>query len=126
MSAKSGEDHEKIKDILVALEEFNVLSKWLQDKTGKLNGRIFPVNLYNVRVIFDDIITRFPSMAKHLKQDAGIVHRPAFEMGIAKLQGNTLHSKLTASEKRPYLFSFPMLLLLLLLIRTVTKKLVSL
>jgi len=97
-------DHEAIVTLTAQLEEFQIISKWLQSVDGsiKINGEntIIPVNHFNIRNSFDSLITRYPCMERHLAKNASIVHSPDFENAIAKVQGNMPFSKLTLAEKR--------------------------
>ena len=97
-------EHNDITDLCKKLEEFQVISKWLQSTDGsiKVNGqpRIIPVNHFNIRTSFDSLISRYPSMERHLAKNAAIVHCPDFENAVAKVQAGLPFNRYTTAEKK--------------------------
>jgi hypothetical protein len=57
------------------------------------------LDLFATRVQFDELITMFPNMKRHLSDDSTIIHNPVFERAIVKLQGGC-EKDLTATGKR--------------------------
>ena len=101
-------DHEAIINVSKKLEEFQIISKWLQSESGSItiNGEVIQisVNHFNIRSSFDSLIARFPCMERHLSKNADIVHSPDFENAVTKLQGKINFSRFTSSEKRAITF----------------------
>ena len=57
------------------------------------------LDLFATRVQFNELITMFPNMKRHLSDDSTIIHNPVFERAIVKLQGGC-EKDLTTTEKR--------------------------
>lgn len=72
----SGRDLASLKSIQQDLAEFNKITLKLQDST---------ITMLDVRMIFDEIISSYPSMRHHLAEDAQIVKVPLFESAICKV-----------------------------------------
>ena len=72
----SGRDLASLKSIQQDLAEFNKITLKLQDST---------ITMLDVRMIFDEIISSYPSMRHQLAEDAQIVKVPLFESAICKV-----------------------------------------
>ena len=57
------------------------------------------MNMLETRVMFDDLIKKYPIMGKHLDAKAKIVNNPSFECAIIKLQKGQ-DATLTSLERR--------------------------
>ena len=97
-------EHEEIVTLTEQLEEFQVISKWLQSSDGaiKVNreDKIIPVNHFNIRSSFDSLIARYPCMNRRLGKNASIVHSPDFENALSKMQGSLPYNRLSPAEKK--------------------------
>jgi len=65
-----------LKTIQNQLGDFNLITLKLQDPS---------ISLLDVRLIFDEVISCYPSMEFHLAKDARIVKHPSFESAICKV-----------------------------------------
>ena len=96
-------EHEEIVTLTEQLEEFQVISKWLQSSDGaiKVNreDKIIPVNHFNIRSSFDSLIARYPCMNRRLGKNASIVHSPDFENALSKMQRSLPYNRLSPAEK---------------------------
>lgn len=72
----SGRELAELKTIQNQLVEFNMITLKLQDPS---------ISLLEVRLIFDEVISSYPSMEFHLAEDARIVKHPSFESAICKV-----------------------------------------
>jgi len=97
-------EHEEIVTLTEQLEEFQVISKWLQSSDGaiKVNreDKIIPVNHFNIRSSFDSLIARYPCMNRRLGKNASIVHSPDFENAFSKMQGSLPYNSLSPAVKK--------------------------
>jgi hypothetical protein len=85
----SGRELAELKIVREHLCDFNLITKKLQDPS---------ISLLDVRVIFDEVISSYPSMNCYLAKDADIVINPFFESAICKLLLNQ-HSLLSCEER---------------------------
>ena len=96
-------EHEEIVTLTEQLEEFQVISKWLQSSDGAIKvdreDKIIPVNHFNIRSSFDSLIARYPCMNRHLGKNASIVHSPDFENALSKMQRSLPYNRLSPAEK---------------------------
>ena len=75
----------RVQDLFTVLKDFQSVTLELQKEN---------VTLLNVRVLFDAIISKYPSMKHYLSPDSHIVHSPCFENAIVKsLNGSELSSE---------------------------------
>ena len=58
------------------MQDFEIVTKQLQDPS---------ISLQDVQLIFDEVISLYPSMRNQLAKDADIVKHPSFESGICKV-----------------------------------------
>jgi hypothetical protein len=65
-----------LKKIQNHLVDFNLITLKLQDSS---------LSLVEVRLLFDEVITSYPSMAFHLAENASIVKHPSFESAVCKV-----------------------------------------
>ena len=65
----------RTQDLFTVLEDFQSVTLELQKED---------ITLLSVRVMFDAIIAKYPSMKNYLDSRASIVHSPDFEVGIVK------------------------------------------
>jgi hypothetical protein len=72
----SGRELADLKSIQNHLGELNMITLKLQDPS---------ISLFEVRLIFDEVISSYPSMEFHLGADARIVKHPSFESAICKV-----------------------------------------
>jgi hypothetical protein len=72
----SGRELAELKAIQNQLGDFNLITLKLQDPS---------ISLLDVRLIFDEVISCYPSMEFHLAKDARIVKHPSFESAICKV-----------------------------------------
>lgn len=73
---KLGKDLLQLQQLLKDLEEFEKITKQLQNPATTLS---------DVRAIFDATIEQYPLLNFYLEANAKIVHSPAFESGIVKV-----------------------------------------
>jgi len=67
----------ELKKLLEDMNEFEVVTKQLQNPKCSLS---------EVRIFFDTVLESYPTMKKYLSEDSQIIHCPAFEKGIVKIQ----------------------------------------
>jgi hypothetical protein len=79
-----------LRELKDQLKDFQEATLYLQKDSNE-------VDLYLVRTLFDNLIRKYPSCAKHLATDSNIVHSKHFEGGVVKLQSNR-EDDLTLSE----------------------------
>jgi hypothetical protein len=72
----SGRELAQLKTIQNQLSDFNLITLKLQDPR---------ISLLEVRLLFDEAISCYPSMEFHLAEDARIVKHPSFESAICKV-----------------------------------------
>ena len=72
----SGRDLANLKELGTQRQDFEIVTKQLQDPS---------ISLQDVRLIFDEVNSWYPSMKNQLAKDAVIVKHPAFESGICKV-----------------------------------------
>ena len=72
----SGRDLANLKELGAQMQDFEIVTKKLQDPS---------ISLQDVRLIFDEVISVYPSMKNQLAKDADIVKHPSFESGICKV-----------------------------------------
>jgi hypothetical protein len=72
----SGRELAQLKTIQNQLSDFNLITLKLQDTS---------ISLLEVRLLFDEAISCYPSMEFHLAEDARIVKHPSFESAIRKV-----------------------------------------
>jgi hypothetical protein len=65
-----------LKTIQSELDDFYLISQKLQDPS---------ISLFEVRLLFDEVISSYPSMELHLGEGASIVKNPFFESAICKV-----------------------------------------
>ena len=93
-------EHEIILQMVALLNEFEMISKWLQTENNSDPKK--RVTLYSVRKVFDKLCAKYLFARRHLSAAATIIHEPLFESAVAKLQGND--SSLTPIEKKKVSF----------------------
>lgn len=91
----SGKDYEELKQIRIQMEDFENVTRHLQDPK---------ITVLDSRLIFDEVINDYPSMAHYLAEDSQIVKNLEFITGVCKVLGNNQDS-LTDEEKN-YLAQF--------------------
>jgi hypothetical protein len=92
----SGPDMVRLGNLREDLKIFEKVTKRLQ---------FADITMLDVRLIFDEMLTIYPSMEQQLKMDAPIVKYPCFESGICKVL-NEEEVSLTVEERdslRPFL-----------------------
>ena len=93
-------EHEIILQMVALLNEFEMISKWLQTENNSDPKK--RVTLYSVRKVFDKLCAKYLFARRHLSAAATIIHEPLFESAVAKLQVND--SSLTPIEKKKVSF----------------------
>ncbi len=63
------------------------------------SGDFMKTRLSVIRCVFDDLVVKYPTMKKHLAQDASIVTSPPFERAVIKIECG-LEKSLALEEKR--------------------------
>ena len=76
----SNEDLYVIEELVGMLYHCERTSQFLQTEDPT------KVNLLSTRVAFDMLLKEVPKLSSHLDADASIVHNPAFESAVVKLQ----------------------------------------
>ena len=69
--------HRKIVQLVEKLEELDSVCVQLQAEK---------CTMADARLLFDAVLVKYPAMEGHLRVNANIVHSPAFEHGVVKLQ----------------------------------------
>ena len=77
-------EHEIIFEMVALIKEFEMISKWLQNKNNPDPKK--RVTLYTVRKVFDKLCTKYSFVRRHLSVAAEIIHEPLFGSAVAKLQ----------------------------------------
>jgi hypothetical protein len=72
----SGLEFQKLQKVMSELKDLESVTLSLQDPK---------MTLSDVRLLFDEVLYRFPSMVGYLSKDATIVHSYHFENGIVKV-----------------------------------------
>ena len=85
-------DHSKIVKLRQELEYFQSISMELQREGSD------QLDMHDVRVLFDDLISKFPIVRHHLAADADIVHNKDFERAVVLVQGGQ-EQELKRAEK---------------------------
>ena len=86
----SVEDHYVIEELVATLHRCERTSQFLQSEDAK------EVNILSTRVAFDILLKDVPQLSTYLAADASIVHCPAFESAVVKLQSGD--DQLSAEE----------------------------
>lgn len=82
-------DNSKITNLLGHLNTFNSVTLALQKEE---------ITIADVRYLHDNLMSTYPTLSKYLSIDSHIVHSPAFEMALVKIQEGQLN-ELTNVEK---------------------------
>ena len=85
----SPEDNNKIEVLLKGMKYMDSITKALQSEKTDLS---------DVRVLFDNVIKKYPSLTTYLGAEAEIVHNPSFESALVKIQDRKFEA-LTDAEQ---------------------------
>ncbi len=85
-------NHNAIVILSKLLEKFENVSKYIQTNDYE------KVNMSNVHILFDELISEYPYVASNLGKNSDMVHNKNFENGIVKIQDGE-ENKLNANER---------------------------